>query len=43
MLPEGSEVVVILGGAGKSMVIERAWVANCPRVSVTLSVKLKVP
>ena len=36
-------VVVIFGGAGKLMVIERARSANCPKVSVTLTVKLKVP
>ena len=43
MVPAGSEVIVIFGPAGKLMVIERAWVANCPKVSVTLTVKLKVP
>ena len=43
MVPAGNEVVVIFGPAGKLMVIERARVANCPKVSVTLTVKLKVP
>ena len=43
MVPAGNEVVVIFGPAGKLMVIEKARVANCPKVSVTLTVKGKVP
>ena len=43
MVPAGSVVIVIFGGAGKLMVIDRARVANCPKVSVTLTVKLEVP
>ena len=43
MVAAGSEVVVIFGEAGKLIVIERARVANCPKVSVALTVKLEVP
>ena len=43
MVPAGSVVIVIFGEAGKLMVIEKARVANCPKVSVTLTVKLEVP
>ncbi len=44
MLPPGSgEVVVIFSGGGMLIVIDSARVANCPKVSVTLTVKLKVP
>ena len=43
MVPAGSVVIVIFGEAGKLMVIEKARVATCPKVSVTLTVKGKVP
>jgi hypothetical protein len=43
MVPAGSVVIVIFGGLGRLTVIDRALVANCPKVSVTFTVKLKVP
>jgi hypothetical protein len=43
VVPALSVVVVIFGAAGKLMVIDRGRSNNCPNVSVTLIVKLKVP
>ena len=43
MVPFGSVVVVIFGGAGMTMVIDNACVSDCDKLSVTCTVKLNVP
>ena len=43
MVPFGSVVVVMFGGAGRTMVIDNACVSDCNKLSVTCTVKLNVP
>jgi hypothetical protein len=42
-VPPGSKVVVIFGGGGNTIVIDKGCSSTCPDVSVTRTVKFDVP